>query len=253
MALSPYNITALEEDFATAQGTGKNIVAGALVTLATTGGTPVLMADNAAGANPSLTKFTDSIGQLVIWVDVDVYDLTVDGGAAIRISVPRADTGTASTADLTTSSTDTTAGRVTKVDDFGLGGVTTLCPNNDPFQIVTNGFYHVNIGAPNVPDDTSGGHTIVSAGVDSTNRQLMFLSRTTNEMFTNRQVNGTWQGWVGYWNESNLIHLQNTSGGTVASNSTVAGSGLTPTQAGTWRNVSGGDILNNGYGLWGLV
>jgi hypothetical protein len=45
-------------------------------------------------------------------------------------------------------------------------------------------------------------------------------------------------------------YLQNISGGTVASNATVAGSSLNPSQAGTWRNVSGSQILNNGYGLW---
>ena len=47
-----------------------------------------------------------------------------------------------------------------------------------------------------------------------------------------------------------ITYLKNTSGGTLASNATVAGSSLTPAQTGTWRNVSGGDILNNGYGLW---
>jgi len=91
MALAPYNITALEEDFATAQLSGKNIVAGALITLATTGGTPVLMADDSAGSNPSLTKLTDALGQKVIWVETDVYDLTVDGNASIRIAVASGD------------------------------------------------------------------------------------------------------------------------------------------------------------------
>ena len=49
---------------------------------------------------------------------------------------------------------------------------------------------------------------------------------------------------------NSITYLQNTSGGTLASNSTVAGSSLTPAQTGAGGNVSGGDILNNGYGLW---
>lgn len=87
MALAPYTVTAVEEDFTTAQSTGKNIVAGALITLATTGGTPVMMSDDAAGTNPSLTKLTDALGQKTIWVELDVYDLTVDSSATIRIDV----------------------------------------------------------------------------------------------------------------------------------------------------------------------
>lgn len=47
-----------------------------------------------------------------------------------------------------------------------------------------------------------------------------------------------------------LISAQNLSGATVNSNATTAGSNLSPAQYGTWRNISGNDILNNGYGLF---
>lgn len=47
-----------------------------------------------------------------------------------------------------------------------------------------------------------------------------------------------------------LASLQNVSGATVTSNATVAGSSLNPAKTGTWRNVSGNDILNNDYGLF---
>ena len=61
---------------------------------------------------------------------------------------------------------------------------------------------------------------------------------------------GTWQQ---IHTTGSLAFLQNQSGGTLGSTATVAGSSLFPTQVGTWRNVSGGDILNNGWGLWGIV
>lgn len=48
----------------------------------------------------------------------------------------------------------------------------------------------------------------------------------------------------------NLIYAQQTSGSTVSSNGTVSGASLVPVVAGTWRNISGNDILTAGYGLW---
>jgi hypothetical protein len=47
-----------------------------------------------------------------------------------------------------------------------------------------------------------------------------------------------------------LSSLQNASGSTVIANATVAGSSLNPAQDGTWRNISGNDVLNNAYGLF---
>ncbi len=55
------------------------------------------------------------------------------------------------------------------------------------------------------------------------------------------------------YHSENLIYAQNTSGATISSNVTVAGSGLSPVKSGVWRNVSGGSISNNGYGLWMVV
>lgn len=52
------------------------------------------------------------------------------------------------------------------------------------------------------------------------------------------------------YHSNNLANAQNLSGSTISSNATTAGSNLSPAQSGTWRNVSGNDILNNGYGLF---
>jgi len=63
-------------------------------------------------------------------------------------------------------------------------------------------------------------------------------------------VGGGGTGTKELYHSGNLNHLQNTSGGAVASNATTAGSNLTPAQTGTWLNASGSSIADNGYGLW---
>lgn len=47
-----------------------------------------------------------------------------------------------------------------------------------------------------------------------------------------------------------LSSLQNVSGSTIMANASVAGSSLNPAQDGTWRNISGNDVLNDAHGLF---
>jgi len=242
MALAPYNITALEEDFATAQLSGKNIVAGALITLATTGGTPVSMADDSAGSNPSLTKLTDALGQKVIWVAPDTYDLTVDGNTSIRIQVSTSDItpstqaaldlkadaaslGTASTADLTTSSTDTTAGRVTKVGDFGLGDAGVLIADLDSFDTV-NGYYSTNASSFTTtanPTNRSSNAVIVSR-MTIAGYITQIMSNVDGTVLTRQGDNSTWTPWVEILTTAN-------------------------TNFTTFGGVSAGDLMATGYAV----
>lgn len=87
MILEPYLVTALVEDFADSQSTGKNIDVGAVITLSDTAGTPVLMADDAEGSSPSTLKTTTAKGQRIIWVASGIYDLMINGGDAVRIRI----------------------------------------------------------------------------------------------------------------------------------------------------------------------
>ena len=59
--------------------------------------------------------------------------------------------------------------------------------------------------------------------------------------------------WIECYTNAVLDSFQNTSGATINSNDTVAGSALTPAQTGTWRNISGNGILDSGYGLFKRV
>tara|TARA_B110000046_G_scaffold181961_1_gene215056 strand:- start:573 stop:1583 length:1011 start_codon:yes stop_codon:yes gene_type:complete len=256
--------------------------------------------------------------------------------------------GTAAYADLTTSSTDATANRVTKVGDFGLGSIVVACPNVDLNDVVVTGFYDISGATLNKPPALSPTNAVCMTIVrTSDNMVQMVYNRRSHQIFQ-RYKNNTWSSWTevlttetlngdititgsfladdpatttdwntnwqtGFYNANSaanapttgwywglksgyngnsasirygmdlvvsltseipyirntiingtgtwqqihttgsLAFLQNQSGGTLGSTATVAGSSLFPTKTGTWRNVSGGNILNNGWGLWGIV
>lgn len=86
MALVPHKITALAES--DAQGTdGKNIVAGAIVSLYDTNGTAVTLFDDESGSNGSTAKQTDATGQVVVYVTAGEYDEEVNGSIKRRINI----------------------------------------------------------------------------------------------------------------------------------------------------------------------
>jgi hypothetical protein len=86
MALVPHKITALAES--DADGTdGKNIVAGAVVSLYDVDGNAVTLFDDASGSNGSTAKQTDVTGQVVVWVTAGEYDEEVNGSIKRRINI----------------------------------------------------------------------------------------------------------------------------------------------------------------------
>lgn len=86
MALVPHKITALAES--DAEGTdGKNIVAGAVVSLYDTDGSAVTLFDSESGTNGSTAKQTDSTGQVVVWITAGEYDEEVNGSIKRRVNV----------------------------------------------------------------------------------------------------------------------------------------------------------------------
>ena len=118
------------------------------------------------------------------------------------------------------------------------------------------GFYEGN-GAANGPTASGwywglkSGHSNNSATTSYGMDLVVSLDTTVPYIRnTNGDGTGTWQQ---IHTTGSLAFLQNQSGATLGSTATVAGSSLWPTRAGTWRNVSGGNILNNGWGLWWIV
>ena len=86
MALVPHKITALAES--DAEGTdGKNIIAGAVVSLYDPSGAAVTLFDDESGSNGSTAKQTDASGQVVVYITPGEYDEEVNGSIKRRISV----------------------------------------------------------------------------------------------------------------------------------------------------------------------
>lgn len=100
MALVPHKITALAES--DADGTdGKNIVAGAVVSLFDSSGAAVTLFDDESGSNGSTAKQTDATGQVVVWVTAGEYKESVNGSTQRTVTIGgRTITSYANTASL---------------------------------------------------------------------------------------------------------------------------------------------------------
>lgn len=142
----------------------------------------------------------------------------------------------------------TGAGQLMEVGVFGLGLTefenspdlnTPLAGNGSSFRFVVN--------STNSPTGLLSGY-IIELGSDGTSAvSQVFISHTENRLLF-RGSNS--DSWLEVFQSGGFNHLQNTSGNPIASNSTTAGSNLTPAQSGTWLNATGSSIANNGYGLW---
>lgn len=160
--------------------------------------------------------------------------------------------------EVTSSSFDTTANKITKVGDFGIGNIQTTVITGDwntfPSTFPGNGIVGlIQAGQTNAPDALF--HYLEQKFFNNQVIQIAWPYRVTTDLYfkIRSRFDGTWTAWKEIYSESTFIYAQNTSGASVASNATVAGSGLSPSQTGTWRNVTGASIANSGYGLWKIV
>jgi hypothetical protein len=131
--------------------------------------------------------------------------------------------GTAAAANVTTSATDTTAGRVLKVGDFGLGAIDLLDNPADLNTIFATGFYLVT-GA-NQPAGLSAGFLIVTTNGTVTSVQRYIGQGGTRE-FIRAGGNTTWTPWVEVWTTGNLVKTTSATDTTVGSITKVGDFGL---------------------------
>lgn len=104
--------------------------------------------------------------------------------------------GTAASRNVTTSSTDTTADRVFKFGDFGLGRSVSIGANADLNQIVNSGFYRLESSPQNAPSGVEFGQLIVSRGLDTI---LQIVSGYFGSNIFWRSGNPPEVGGVGAW------------------------------------------------------
>ena len=104
----------------------------------------------------------------------------------------------------TTSSTDTTAGRMMKVGDFGLGGQVVMTDNNLDNALVSGLFITTATPTPLPAGWAAARYSLLVVG--GTSYATQQLTDTTNGRQASRSYNGTsWGAWTVNWNTSDLV------------------------------------------------
>ena len=122
MSLVPQNITSLAEDDTI--GAGKNIVAGASVSITKSGGGMASIYSDAAGTTPiSLPTVTDSSGELLFYIESGSYIYTIAGSAYPVFVGDKNQVVTVETFSALATTAATTAGMVVYVKQHTSGGL----------------------------------------------------------------------------------------------------------------------------------
>ncbi|MGW8843179.1 phage tail protein [Enterobacter hormaechei] len=127
-----------------------------------------------------------------------------DGTKDISLKTTNLDNaGTAATKDVTTSSTDTTGGRVLKVGDFGVGAVAGV-GLTDANNINFNGFFRMSAEGVHGPVANQASELIHCQYDQNTGRQIGWRAGRPDEPLRHRtKMNGEWQGWIKLYDSNN--------------------------------------------------
>jgi len=162
--------------------------------------------------------------------------------------------GSAATADLTTSNTDVTAGRVLKVNDFGVGEAGLMLSDFSDVSI-PNGFYRWNISVTaNLPIPATYSHgTIIvtgnATGGTQNHRSRILIALNHDKVWFQRSVNmGPWTDPVEMYHTGNLLNI----GTTAATARTALGLGTAATANATLgaNDSVEGKVMSVGSGGW---
>jgi hypothetical protein len=124
-------------------------------------------------------------------------------------------TGTAVTADVTTSATDTTAGRLTKVGDLGQMVGRTFANRNADDLVESGLIESLNSSSTNIPEASFGQIRVSAASASGTNNRVVqeWFTHIKPERYT-RQFDGTsWSSWQKLYTSSNLLGTVSQSAG----------------------------------------
>lgn len=155
--------------------------------------------------------------------------------------------GTAATANVTTSATDTTAGRVTKVGDFGIGALLLNAAGNLISNLndlsLASGIYGYGASATGAPTGDPGALLVMRFG-NSAMRQVAWPMNGTavvNSEFTRQLRAGpTYDPWVSQFHSGNTLELGASQG------TALAALGLTGLTGRVDALESGGNVTNLG-------
>ena len=165
------------------------------------------------------------------------------GWRPVRKLLHTGNTGTAVTRDVTTSSTDTTSGRLLKVGDFGIGrqgkkedSQTRL---SDIDEQLFNGLYVIDAATVDGVKPFANGSLIHSAHNDVRASQIAFNVEQDEVKFRTQTANSVWRTW------QELYHTGNT--GTAVTRDVTTSS--TDTTSGRLLKVGDGGLLGNAVNM----
>lgn len=152
--------------------------------------------------------------------------------------------GTAAAATVTTSKYDTTAGRVTKVGDYGWGAPVSFLLNQDFDSYTTPGVYGLNSsGATNPPPAMGGWIVTVTTGDTGTGQTRTIQSATGYGTASGGKIYERWwdgTGWSSWYRvHTTLNTISVAEGGTNANNAADARTNLGLGTAATQTVVTG--------------
>ena len=190
-----------------------SVAAGAQITVRTPAGALATLYEDRAGTTPTGANpiFADSKGFFRVYVAPGRYDVTVTTSSGtqvyedIALFADGSVIGTAAAADLTTSATDTTAGRVLKVGDGGLLGLAPTRESDDLNNVPLAGRFYAargtaansalgqNIAGIRLAWDNSLAGADIGVSVDNNDR-IFFRARAAD----------AWRSWKELYHTGNL-------------------------------------------------
>lgn len=120
--------------------------------------------------------------------------------------------GTAAQGTITTSNTDTTAGRLLKVGDFGIGSAISSGAVDMDSYTIPGSYITPASGLINLPSGwAQGRHVVVVGGGTTYTTQMIFTGSAATAKFAFRRYNGTaWTSFVEVFNTGNVSNYAQT-------------------------------------------
>jgi hypothetical protein len=177
-----------------------DVVAGAEIEVfvETTGLNASLFSDRGGTTTKDNPFFADSTGFAEFYAAPGEYRITATNPATSQTRTWRYEVllGTAASSDVTTSATDTTAGRVMKVGAGGLLGDGSFQINvSDANTAITVGFFGATSATSNIPVSTTGSFTVFRRA-----NQIMQIFSPAGEVIYVRHSSNTGATWTA-WRE----------------------------------------------------